>query len=393
LDIPVRKYIPWFQVGDTDMSGRITVRQLLNQNSGFSTLDGRNNFADSDSTDFALEKIVRGLHNIKLNSIPGTHWEYSNINYAILGYLIQEVSGEPYDQYMDHHVFGPLGMHDSKASDQQINKNLMATGYRYWFGKAIPAYGLPYPTSMAPAGYLFTNADDMGRYLMAQLNGGVAGGVSVVSSEGIDTLHRSGVPAFGKNRYAMGWFFNSANPNFFDHSGGLPNFFSQMAIDTKDGWGVALLVNANNMLSGPDVIAIGPQVENILRGRKPTEIKKAPFFVPALIELTGLLIVQLLITFWMVRRTDRWATNPENSPKSKAGWIMNATFPVVIGLILATFLTIVIPKVNGGNLSGLVLFAPDAGLLLLANICVALSGGIVCTYFVAKHYFVKDIKT
>ncbi|MBC7490482.1 MAG: beta-lactamase family protein, partial [Glaciimonas sp.] len=240
LDLPVKTYLPWFQVADPVASGRITVRQLLNQNSGFSTLDGRKNFANTDRSDTALELNVRELKNVKLQSAPGTHWEYSNINYVILGYLVQAISGEPYDRYIERNVFGPLGMKNSSASDKLGRTADLATGYRYWFGKAKPAYELPYPTSQVSAGYLFTNAEDMGRYLMAHLNGGVVEGVSVISSSGIDTLHLSGVPIFGNDRYAMGWFFNSSTPTFFDHNGGLPNFFSQMAIDTKEGWGVAL---------------------------------------------------------------------------------------------------------------------------------------------------------
>lgn len=390
LDVPVINYIPWFQLADPVPSGQITVRQLLNQNSGFSTLNGSNYcFANCDRSDIALEHSVRELRNVKLNAPPGTHWEYSNINYVILGYLIQRISGEPYDKYIERHVFGPLGMRNSVASDKLGKTADLATGYRYWFGKAVPAYELPYQTSLVPAGYLFTSAEDMGRYLMAHLNGGMVDGISIISSSGIDTLHQSSVPVIGNDRYAMGWYFNSAVPNFFEHNGGLPNFFSQMAIDAKEGWGVALLVNADNMLSGPAIQSLGVQVENILRGREPAAIKKGSMFSPALIALFGLLLVHLIIGFWIIRRISKWRTFPESLPKTRTGWMLNGLLPPAIGLILTIVYTVVVPRENGINLAGLLLFAPDAGLLLILNVCLALIVSLACTYFVFINYFRK----
>ena len=74
----------------------------------------------------------------------------------------------------------------------------------------------------------------MGRYLMANLNGGIIDATQVISSKGIDTLHRTSghnVPRYG---YGFGWATDrAAPPGFFSHEGVTPNFSNAMVIDPE----------------------------------------------------------------------------------------------------------------------------------------------------------------
>jgi CubicO group peptidase (beta-lactamase class C family) len=88
LEAPVQRYLPWFRVADADASARITVRDLLNQTSGLSSLTGNGYFTTRDSDNAAQERFVRGLSTASLSSAPGTAYEYSNANYATLGAII-----------------------------------------------------------------------------------------------------------------------------------------------------------------------------------------------------------------------------------------------------------------------------------------------------------------
>ena len=71
LDAPVTAYLPWFRTADAAASARITVRHLLNQNSGLPVDAGRAGFAADDQSDAALENGVRGLADVQLSNPPG----------------------------------------------------------------------------------------------------------------------------------------------------------------------------------------------------------------------------------------------------------------------------------------------------------------------------------
>jgi CubicO group peptidase (beta-lactamase class C family) len=131
LDSRVTDYIDWFTTADPTAS--ITVRHLLNQTSGLSTLDGsRNAFTPETS----LEDRVRLIETYDLVSEPGSEFNYSNLNYAVLGLIVQEVSGVGYGEFVEQEIFGPLGMDNSYSDFTLAKANGLAIG-------TITVFGLP----------------------------------------------------------------------------------------------------------------------------------------------------------------------------------------------------------------------------------------------------------
>lgn len=101
----------------------------------------------------------------------GASFEYANTNYSVLGLLVQTVSGQAYETYVQQHIFAPLQMSHSFASEQDARGDGLAQGYQVRFGVPVPTT-LPSPRDLLPAGYLISTAGDMAHYLIAQLNGG-----------------------------------------------------------------------------------------------------------------------------------------------------------------------------------------------------------------------------
>ena len=101
---------------------------------------------------------------------PGTTPAYSNYGASLAGYIVQRISGEPFDAYVEHHIFAPLGMaHSTFSQPVPANlKPLLAEGYRS--GKDKP-YGYE-DVSAAPAGSLSASGDDMARFMIAHLQNG-----------------------------------------------------------------------------------------------------------------------------------------------------------------------------------------------------------------------------
>jgi CubicO group peptidase (beta-lactamase class C family) len=205
LDAPVQRYLPWFSVADADASARITVRHLLNQTSGLSTQDGVRDLDAVDTGTLDAQNYVRGLSNADLAYPVGEAMQYSNANYITLGVIVESVSGDSYEQYIQEHILTPLDMHNTYLSDAEAEAHGMATGYQPLFGILTP-FEFTIRHSALAAGGVISNAEDMSHYLMAYLNQGHYGDVSLLSPDGIAQLWEtpSYLPAEQQSQYAMG---------------------------------------------------------------------------------------------------------------------------------------------------------------------------------------------
>ncbi len=185
LDTPVQRYLPWFRVADPVASARITLRHLLYHTSGLPT-----SACSTDQVTMTLEQFVRSLGTVVLDRAVGSRYEYCSANYDVLGLIVQTVSGQSYGTYVQQHIFAPLQMHDSFASEQEARRDGRAQGYRWLFGVPVPFDY--YQAFAVPAGFLSSSAEDMTHYLVAQMNGGRFGSATVLSPAGIATMHAPG---------------------------------------------------------------------------------------------------------------------------------------------------------------------------------------------------------
>ncbi len=245
LDAPVRRYLPWFGMADAAASDAITIRQLLYHTSGISRSDGEVAYVDNPNA--SIESIVRGMASLKLDRAIGESHEYSNLNYDVLGAVVEAVSGQTFGDYVRGQIFVPLGMTHSYVTLADAQRGGLATGYRYTFGAVVPT-GNPYSPGNLPSGYLISSAEDMARYLAMWLGSGP----QVVLPAGLDELRRPGVPAMpgGYTKYAMGWYSNPDGSVLW-HNGSTLNQQASVRImrpggSTPEGIGVVVLYDIND---------------------------------------------------------------------------------------------------------------------------------------------------
>ncbi len=247
LDAPVQRYLPWFRVADPVASSHITVRHALNQVSGISTSVGLRMFTDSLAE--TPEQYVRNLRTVTLTKPVGAAFQYSNANYAILGLIVQDVSGAPYETYLQQHILTPLQMKQSFVSREQARGAGLAQGHQSWFGFPAPI-DLPTHEAAFAAGYLISSAEDMSHYLIAQSNGGRYNGASLLSPQGIEAMHTF-APG---SQYAMGWSkFSQHGETILYHNGDTLDSHSEMFLAPAQRWGVVLLLN-----EGDGIGAVSP---------------------------------------------------------------------------------------------------------------------------------------
>src|SRR6266700_87991 len=124
--------LPGFRVADPGYSAPITVRHLLNGTSGLPPS------APFDTAVTSVTQRVGDLATVRLLAPPGQLWAYPNASYDVLGLVIEAVSGESYGDYVEQHIFAPLDMQQSFASESQAQQHGLAVGHQWWFGLPLP---------------------------------------------------------------------------------------------------------------------------------------------------------------------------------------------------------------------------------------------------------------
>ncbi len=378
LEAPAQRYVPWFRVADPSQSSTITVRHLLHQTSGLSEVTGRQHWADSDLSEGAIERGVRGLATARLSRRPGTAWEYSNANYWTLGMIVQQVTGQSYETYVQEHIFAPLQMRQSFTSQEDARKHGMAVGHRYWFGLPVAAE-LPYNRVTLPSGYLISSAEDLTHYLIAQVNRGTYAGTPVVSPAGVAEMHRPAVrQGDGATSYAMGWRVGSIGViQTVWHDGSTPNFHSSFVLAPGAGWGVAVLANAEGLPQDERITGIARGVMALLAGQTAPAVDSFPqVLYVAVLTLAGLQALWALI--W-ARGFRRRGAGPEKRPRGPRRFIWPLVASLFGHLGVAALFLIIVPRLFRAPLAGLLYVFPDFGYALLLGGVLAIGWGFVRT--------------
>jgi CubicO group peptidase (beta-lactamase class C family) len=360
LDAPIQRYLPWFRVADPQASTHMTVRHLLNQTSGLPGLPGMSILVDLDDSPGAAERQARSLASLHLTRSVGSAFEYSNLNYNLLGLIIEAASGESYTNYSQHHIFNPLGMSHSYTSQSTANQNGLAAGHRYWFAHPFAISNLALPRGSLSSGQLISSAEDMAHYLIAHLNGGRYGDVQVLSPTGIDELHR-GVAEYrvmGMNvgKYGMGWFFSDdGQTKTIWHGGNVPDFSSFMALLPDRKTGLVLLVNADHYGLPPILAEVGLGATALLAGQQPAPIKIGfiPWAMRALLLIPLLQIIGVVATLQLVRH---WRQNLPRCPSHARIWGLHILLPLIPNLSLMAFPIVLQVK---GLFRYMLLYMPD----------------------------------
>jgi CubicO group peptidase (beta-lactamase class C family) len=356
IDAPVQTYLPWFRVADADASKMITVRQLLNMNSGIPQSIGQEQLANFDLSDSAIENNVGALANVHLSASPGERYEYSNANYVTLGMIIQAVSGQSYEDYIAEHIFKPLDMRNSFTSKSEAQKNGLVVGYQNWFGIPVASPKLPFSRGSLPAGQLNMSMEDFGHYLIAQLNEGSYQGVSVLSPEGITALHHPDIPMEDSTHfYGMGWEVQHFQDiEVIRHNGQVPGYTTGMFLVPQKHIAIAMSMNTYRPMLGVRVARLPSSVLRMLLDQEVIPGYEFPHMriIYALVMLIPFLHITAVLA--TLRRIRLWQSNLQGSTWMQvAGYI---ALPLLWNAAIAYILLVILPKAFEANISTVILF-------------------------------------
>ncbi|MEO8611298.1 MAG: serine hydrolase domain-containing protein [Chloroflexota bacterium] len=383
LDAPVTKYLPWFGTSDAASSAQITVRNLLNQNSGLPTYEGRQGIARDDQSSTALENGVRDLSRVQLNHSAGQAYEYANENFNILGLIVQTVSGISYEEYIRSAIFAPLQMSHSAAALSDAAVKDIATGYRYWLFWPI-AFDAPYPRNMTPSGFLISSAEDMAHYLTAQLNGGTYNNKQLLSPQGIVALHTPGSRVSPLSSYGMGWVIQG-QPGSTEiwHNGDVSNFHSNLLLLPDQHIGIVILINISEFYNSNAINIPIEGVAAILLGKSLTASTNPPLTIISQVMPLAMLLIPVLwmvVSYFSIRR---WQQRGQLPPHGMSRF-WRLVLPLVIDFCPVVLAWIIVPAQFHTPMETISLFAPDV-FLVIVTITVLSLGWAMARIFLTLH--------
>ena len=350
LDAAVSTYLTSFADGP---GGDITIRQLLNHTSGFSTVQGNSLHGESAAGTLTLAQYASRLGSVAPDNLPGSVWEYSNTNYQILGAVIEQVTTDSYSDYIATNILNPLGMTNTSAAGDDDTTDII-TGHRPWFGGVRAADPGTNEPVHAPAGGIVASANDMAKYLAMWVNGQD----DVLSAKAKREMMQPSGPT--SPLYGLGWFIDAERGTVY-HTGLVPGAETLMSFHPDDRKGVVVMVNANSGLGFSDTWYLigGIGARALGQSHDDDGSRIGPQSAYLSIAILPPLFVFFAVFSWRNRAKLR-------AKKDSRLGLIGLWFPMLAMCGLAWFLISILPRLFGGSIATIQLYQPDFALCMIA---------------------------
>jgi CubicO group peptidase (beta-lactamase class C family) len=267
-DDPVKKYI-----ADAPPAwDKITIYNLLTHTSGIPNFTSFPDYQATEALPTTAEKTVARFRDKPLDFEPGSKFSYSNSGYVLLGYLVEKISGESYDKFLQENIFGPLQMKDSGYDSNSDVIARRASGYAPGRSGGLANAGFVNMTVPGGAGGLYSTIEDLLKWEHGLYGGKV---LSTASLQKMTTPFQSD--------YAFGVIVRTEQGRKqIWHNGGIKGFNTSMAYYPDSKVIVAVLANVNGIT--PDVMLL--QLAAVAHGQavqlpsEHQEITLAPEILP-----------------------------------------------------------------------------------------------------------------
>jgi CubicO group peptidase (beta-lactamase class C family) len=264
LDADVNRYLD-FKIPAT-YPQPITLRHIMTHTPGFEE-DSRDLITDDSARMVPLGRWL-ATHIPGRVRPPGTYSSYSNYATAVAGYIVQRVSGVPFDDYIEQHILTPLGMTQTTTRQPLPARlrNDMSSGYTW--GRGVYATHKYEYVEPSPAGAVASSATDMAKFMIAHLNNGVLDGHRILAESTAVRMHSR---AFGHDPrlpgFALGFYEKSSHGlRIIGHGGDTQWFHTDLALIPDEHLGV--FVSYNTSTGGE--LSFGPFLTQFLDHYYPT---------------------------------------------------------------------------------------------------------------------------
>lgn len=258
LDTPVSKYLKRWQLPTSEFDNeQVTVRKLLSHSAGLTDGLGYNGFKNKDSIQTVEESLTKAKDaddgesgEVKVGIEPGSKWKYSGGGFTLLQLLVEETSGQTFNDFMKDSLFTPLKMTSSSYILEDTLKSRLCEFYN--FDKSTAPHF--YYTSLA-ATSLYTSVSDVEIFFQLFLKGknGEPIGRGQISPESLKLMRKSHWDIMGEKIYGLGTMLYIDIENgedIFGHDGtSTPPINTAIRINPISGDGIIILETGNPSLA------------------------------------------------------------------------------------------------------------------------------------------------
>ncbi|WP_066505512.1 serine hydrolase domain-containing protein [Abyssisolibacter fermentans] len=241
LDTDINKYLKDVKI-ESKCDKPITMANLLTHTAGF---DERLKGILSDKLldePNPLEDIIKKEMPPFIRR-PGEVVQYSNHGYTLIGYIVEQVSGIPFDKYVEENIFNPLGMNDSSYYLSTDILSNTSKGYIYeneHFEAEQPGGCLVHP-----AGSICSTADDMAKFLVAHLQNGKYSNNRILKENTAINMHTVQFTNYKfLPGYSYGFYENTNNRSIIEHGGNTQYFSSLLSLCPEKNIGFFISSNS-----------------------------------------------------------------------------------------------------------------------------------------------------
>ena len=226
----------------------VRIVHLLEHTAGFDDMEPSEVYNLRDRYDFPLLGVFKRFKNPQMARWPpGTRMSYSNPGNAIAGYLIEKVTGKPFDQYIRETFLRPMGMEHADYPFTDANRALLATAYE---GNPPKLSGYPF-IYLRPAQDLKASPGELAKLVQFLLRRGKAGDAQLVNSESILRMEAPETTLAAKNGLRLGYGlcnYTSVEGGVVTHGhdGGIDGFISSYRYMPEQNWGYVVVLNSDN---------------------------------------------------------------------------------------------------------------------------------------------------
>jgi len=247
LDRPINDYLGKaklkLRIGNADEA---TIRRALNHTLGL-PLHYQFFYEDESYPKPTMDETIRRYGN--LVTAPGERYQYSNLGYGVLDYVISRLSGKSYEDFMRQEVFLPLDMTRSSVHIGSGLDKYQAIRYDT-DGLRIPFYDFDHPGGSA----VYSSVHDLVRFGMFHLKAHLPNQKAILSDEAIDYMKVGTAEIGNNNSYGIGWASSSDLMGYHGvwHNGGMGGVSTTLMLIPDEKIAVATLANSSSPL--PDMI-------------------------------------------------------------------------------------------------------------------------------------------
>ena len=174
---------------------------------------------------------------------PGEKYYYANIGFSIIGYLVELLSHQDFNEYCKEHIFKPLQMNTTGFRLRDHNIDDIAIPYEFKNGAYFrhPHYGIHI---LYPAITLRTSIEEYSHFIIAHMNGGMWNGIRILNESTVELMHTAHFSPDNKYNYGLGWqVTNTVTEKSYGHSGGYVGALDLVTIVPEDNTAVILFSN------------------------------------------------------------------------------------------------------------------------------------------------------